>query len=818
MMDTLWQDGRYAARSLRRTPGFAAAAIITLALGIGATTSVFTVASATLLTPPPYIEPDRILVLATPDGGDGNTAQEFTFLRERGRTLATISAQRSSPGWTLVIGAHAEFVEGLEVTDGYFETHKVELLLGRGVSRSEAQVGGSRSVVLSEPLWRRLFDARIDVLGEIVELGGRPHVVVGIAPATFQSIPQADIWTPMQIAADSNAGNQRILGRIASGQTRADVLAELNAMRPDFRGALRSPGRIRRVDSVTWMPYPEWMATGTRANLMLVLLGAVGFLLLLACINVAGLQVARGIARVRDFATRAALGAGRSRLIRQAFTESLLVAALGAAAGLAMAFVGTRVMLSLLSQDILTELLGGKSVGIDVRVIAVATLLTFCCAVVFGLVPALSTTAVDLRGRIGQPQHYTASRRNVWLRRAFAIGQIAIAMVLLTGAGLLIRTFVTLRGADLGFNPAGVFVGEMAIQGDRIDPEERNTFIEQALKTVQVLPGVADVAISNRVPVDVAVNLPVRATGQALITDTRSVDWTYVTNSYFTLFEIPVRAGRLFDRRDALGAAPVAVVNEAFARALYGRVNVVGETVQTMGVDEPPRQIVGVVGDTLTRSNAGWTRSFSALGAPGPPIVYVPAAQVSADAFRLIHAFTPMRWIVKPRVSPAAVQEDVRDAVRRVAPRRPFTRFLTMEQIIGRDLDVPRFLTTLLALFAVIALLLAAIGLYALISYLAAQRTREIGIRMAVGATAVRVATNFLREGFALAAAGLVIGVVVAALATRTIAVFLVGVTPLDPPTFAIVAGLLLIVAGLGALGPAIRASRIDPLQALRAE
>ena len=816
MFDIIWQDVRHAFRGLLRAPAFAVIATLTLGLGIGATISIFTVAAATLLTPPPYPQPDRMLVLTVPDGGAGSTAREFAFVRDRSRMLAAICSQRSTPGWNLVVGSRAQFVEGLEVTDGYFETHGIRLLLGRGISRAEAQVGGARSVVISEGLWRRLFDARVDVVGQVVELGGRPHQVIGVAPAGFRSIPRVDVWTPLQIASESNAANQLLVGRIATGRTRSDALAELDSMRPAFREALGE--RARRVEFLTWMPYQDWLSTGTRGTLTTLLLGAVGFLLLLACINVAGLQVARGISRVREFTTRAALGATGFRVARGVLIESLLLAVMGALLGLSFAFAGTRALLSLLSEDVLEDLLAGQSVYIDARALGVTVLIAVGAAILSGLVPAMSAAATERKSRPGHPEHHTPGRRSVWLRRALVVGQCAIAVVLLTAAGLLIRTFVTLRGTNAGFEAANVVVGETAIQGDRIDPFERNNLIRRTLDSVQSIPGVTAAAVSSRVPVDVAVNLPVRATGQALVADTRAVDWTYVTDGYFSLFEIPLRAGRVFDLRDGIGSAPVAIVNEAFARAFYGRLDVVGETIQTLGVGEPLRQIVGVVGDTRSRSNAGWTRGLSALGAASPPILYVPEAQTSADAFRLIHSYTPIRWIVKSAVAPAAMQESMREAVRRHVPKLPFIRFFTMQQIIGRDLEFQRFLMTLVAVFSAIALLLAVIGLYALVSHLATQRTREVGIRMAVGATPAGVLATFLGEGFAIGGIGLCIGLGGAALITRTMTVFLVGVTPKDAATFTSAGFLLLIVSGLSALWPAVRASRVNPVQALRTE
>jgi predicted permease len=807
---------RYAFRGLRRSPAFAAAAILTLALGIGATTAIFTVASATIFASPPYPEHQRLFVLTAPDAGAGSQ-QEFAFVRERSRTMAAMAAQRSTPGWSLVAGSYVEFVEGLEVTDGYFETLGIGLLLGRGIAPAEATVGGPRSVVLSEPLWRRAFSARADVLGEVVTLGGRPHTVVGVAPPGLRSNPQATVWVAMQIPVTSNAANQLLFGRIAAGRTRADALAELDAMRGDLRAALTVPSRIRRVDVLTWMPYQQWTGGGVRGLLVRVLLGAVGFLLLLACVNIAGLQLARGVTRTRDFATQAALGASRWRLLGGPLTESMLLACAGAVGGLGVALIGSQALVALLSPDVRAEFLAGESLSIDARAIGFTALLAIGSALLFGLAPAFSAIA-SRRGLLAaHREHHTPSRRTLWLRRSFAVGQMALAIVLLVGAGLLVRTFITLRGAELGFDPASIVIGELSVQAGAVEPLARNTFIAQTVASVRQLPGVSGIAISNRVPVDVATNVAVRGTGATLVTEARSVDWSYVTDDYFAMLQIPLTAGRSFDSRDALGAPPVAIVNEAFARAYFGRVNVVGESVETMVGREPVREIVGVVADTKSRSNAGWTSGISALGSANPPILYVPAAQASAGVFSQIHQFSPMRLIVKSAAG-VAIEAAVRDAIRRVDPMRPFIRFLTMEQIIRRDLDLQRLLMILVTTVSAIAVTLAIVGLYALVSYLAAQRTREVGIRIAVGATAGRVAALFLREGLGLGVTGVVLGVAGATFATRALMVFLVGVTPTDVPTIAAVAGAFIGVVVLATLLPARRAASLNPVEALRTE
>lgn len=811
----MWRDIRLAARSLGRAPGFTVSTVAILSVAIGAAIAIFTVVNATMLTPPPYPDSDRLVHFTSFDNGGPATDQELAFLRERSRTLSVIAAQRSTPGWNLVDGTRAVFVEALEVTDGYFEVHATPLLLGRGISPAEAQPDGPRVVVLSETLWRRLFGGTRDVLGKIVEVGGRPHEIVGVAPAHFRSVPSAQIWTSMPVFPQGTAASLRIFGRLAPGRSQHEAAAELNAMRADLRTL--SPEQGDRTALITWLPHREWFAARS-GELMWILLGAVAALLLVACVNVAGLQVARGLTRARELAARAALGASRMRLFREAFTESIILATMASAISLLLAAAGTEALLALLPPDLVADLLAGQSIAIDRTIVAAAILIGAVSAIVSGVAPALASAHVDLRTATTEASRVTTNRKAVWLRRGFSVVQIALALAMLVGAGLLIRTFGALRSAELGFAPAGILVGEMAIDDTRIDATARNLFIEQSLGGIRALPGVEAVTVASAVPVDRPFNMGVEALRAGRILERSNVDWTYVTPGYFDLFSIPLRTGRAFDARDDQAAAPVAVVNTAFARAFFGREDVIGETIRTRSFGDPARQIVGVVGDVRARSGSSFGSATVAVAAPAAPMMYVPLAQVPAGGFRMIHQFTPMRWVIRVRENAPGVAEAVAGAVRLVDPRRPFRRFLSMEQIVGRDIGLHRFLATLLALFAAIALALAAMGLYALVSQLVVQRRREIGIRLTLGATKGRVLRSFLTESLALTAAGLGLGLLVAPSLTRALESFLIGVTPLDAVTFIVVPVVLLGAAVAATWIPARRAARLDPAMSLRAE
>jgi predicted permease len=550
---------------------------------------------------------------------------------------------------------------------------------------------------------------------------------------------------------------------------------------------------------------------------LIILLGAVGLLCLIACVNVANLYIARAIARHREIATRASLGASRSRLLRQVLTESIVLAVAGSVLGLVVAAVSTQLLMLFISEDTARGLLSGTAVDLDWRVLLATTAVTLGAGVLFGLAPAIASSRVN-------PGLTRSSRESVGpaaarIRRALTIAEVALAVVLLVGSGLLIRTFVNLTSVELGFAPEGTVIGRMSLQGTRAEgADARQRLIEQGLSRIRELPGVTAVAVSNSVPIEAGLNLAMTPPPGALIDQMRAVDWRYVSPEYFSLFQIDPRAGTTFTDDHRAGRPLVAVVNEAFARAYFGRVDATGQTI-TFGNDGP-REIIGVVADVKGRSNAGFVRSFTlgALGSASSPAVYVPVAQAPDAGIQLANRFFDMKWIVRVSGSAAAVEPGMREAVRAVDPTLAFIRFETMTSLISRDLDMQRLMTVLLGAFATSAILLAAVGLYGLIAYAAVRRRKEVGIRMALGATASRVVQSFVGEGVTLASIGLVLGLAGAAAATRLLASRLFGITPLDLTTFAIAGATLIAVATCASLIPATSAARTDPMQALRGE
>ena len=816
MFDIAVHDLKYAWRSLLRTPGFTVMSVLTLALGIGATTAIFTVVNAALFKPLPYADPDRLLTLTLRQGFGSQSGQVFLLLRERSNAFAQVAAQGSSTGWNVTGSDVTTFAKGLRVSSGYFDTLGATPLLGREFSRVEDEPNGPNAVVISEALWRRAFGGRTDVLGSAVRLGGISHTIVGVMPASFRSIPDTDLWTPVRTTVRDNGQNYIVFGRLRGDATVVQAGTELDGLRDDLRREFPQMNQ-RRIDALVWTPYRSVLGRTYRQPLF-VLLGAVAFLLLIACVNIAGLQLTRAIGRRRELATRAALGGGHRRLARQVLTEALMLALISAAAGVVVAVGATQLLLGLVSQDMVRDILTGQPANIDWRVLTVTMVTALSAGVFFGVVPALSCFRVDLSAFLSEGVRNTMSARTVWLRRSLVVVEVALSVVLLVGAGLLIRTLANLNGAELGFNPERLIVGRMSLQGALSTGAELDMLFDQALSRIRQIPGVSSVAASNHVPVERGLNFLIDPPPGSRISEARSVDWRYVTADYFDVFGVPVRAGRRFESRDRAAATPVAIVSEAFARTYFGRLDVIGERIALVSsFGDGAREIVGVVADVKARSGGSWAQAFAALGSPAAPVMYVPAAQAPRAALQGANRFFNMTWAIRtsgPTFDPRLVE----DAVRAVNPALPFIAFEPMRAVVSRDIDLQRLVAGLLTAFAALAVLLAAMGLYGLLSYGATQRRREVSIRMALGATASRVLRAFMSEGLILAATGMLLGIAGAAFATRLLTILLFGITALDGLTFAGVAGVLLVVGSAAAFLPALKAARTDPAQVLRSE
>jgi putative ABC transport system permease protein len=809
-IQTLLQDLRYAARSLRQSPGFTAAALVTLGLGIGATSAIFSVVHAVLLRPLPYPEPDRIvqLVRRTSGGiGDGHTGRRYLFYREHAN-VAAMAAWRGPSGINLATGDAAEFVRAMPVSKEFFDVLGIRPALGAPFTAEHDRVGGPLAVILSHGTWTRNFGSDPAIIGKNVLLGERLHVVVGVMPASFAFLQPADAYIPLRPSLTGPGGgyNYGVMARLRPGvtveQANAETAAIWQGMRQEF------PQEVGRQELPTgFEPLQKNLSRGVRSAL-LMMMGAVGLLLVIACANTANLLLARASGRGREIAVRAALGATRARIIAQLLTESVLLSVGGAVAGAALAYLAVPLLLAVTPPNFRLY----QEVGIDRTVFVVTMAIAVFTGLLFGLAPALSVSRANLVESFKDDgTRSIGTARAAWLRRAIVVSEVALCVLLLVGAGLLIKTFSRMSAIDPGFDPRRLVTARMALQGERYSTRDTYTrFFDEGLERLRRIPGVESAAIVNGVPIERGLNLNVDildvlgADGRMRFEDAVT-DWRYASTGYFSTMGIPIVRGRGFEERDRAGAAPVAVVNQEFARRFYGDASALGRRIRVYD-DDGSIEIVGIAKDVREQG----------LTARLPPVMYVPASQANPAGVRTSHTYFQMSWVVKTRENAGPIDREVREALRSLDPAQPLSAFRTMEQVKGAAVDAERFQMTLMSVFAAVGLLLATAGVYGVVSYSAAQRTREFGIRMALGATRGRILGSVLRSGATLALTGVLVGVAGSLASARVLQGFVWGVSTTDPATYMSVAALLIGVALVASLLPALHAVRQDPVRALR--
>ena len=803
---TLWQDIRYALRGLRTNPGFAIIAALTMALGIGANTAIFSVVHAVLLRPLPYPEPDRILELERvyKDSIQGGQAGGMlAYMREHFRSASAIAAAGGgSSGMNLVTGEDAVYIRTLPVSANYFRVFGVAPTRGREFTEAEEAPNAPAAIVLSHALWQSRLGANPEIVGNTVSLGGRLYTVIGVMPENFRSLPTADAWTTIRTNRAATDLNYAIYCRLRSDVSPAQAQSELDAMAPGLREA--HPRFLNKEDSLRLLPFQSALTQGTREAL-LVLLAASAVVLLIAAANTASLLLARSARRRREIATRTALGAARSRILRQLLTESVVLSLFGAAFGLLLAEWGVTGLVKLVPRNYLNS----QTIQIDAPVLWVTLAAAVVTGVLFGLAPAWQAARIDIVDALKQNVGLMNSGRRGWLGRALVITEIALGMVLLVSAGLLIRTFENLRAVNPGFDPHGIVTAQMSLQGPSYQSAAKIVpLFEQALARVRETPGVEFAAVGNNAPIASYLNLAANVP-DSKDTDIQAFDWRYITADYFQVLRIPLVEGRMVADTDNEHSAPVALVNQALERRYFRGETAIGRHVHVLATDvDPPREIVGVVRDIHDHS----------LLRSAVPTIYVPLRQVPDAHFRISHTFFPVQWMVRTRGDSAQVSRSLRDAVRAIDPKLPLSGFRTMDDILGNSLSEQRFHMLLLGLFAGLALALSAAGVYGLMSYSVAQQTKEIGIRMALGATARDTLREIVQRGLRLAVAGIVLGCVGSLAATRLLTKFIFGVTPNDALTYAAVIAVLLSVATAASFVPARRAVRGNPMNSLRAE
>jgi len=801
-LETLAQDVRSGVRMLRKSPGFTLVVMVTLALGIGANTAIFSVVHAVLLRPLPFADPDRLVRVwsAYPEEGVelGTTSPlDLADWRAQSGSFAAIAGYPNLrlSGFVLTGGEAPEELETVFVSEGFFEVFGVEPALGRTLRGADHREGDNRVVVVSHGAWQRRFGADPGLFGATVILNGEPFTVVGVMPPDFV-FPAAgvEMWAPQSLIPESGIPRLRpvrwlsVVARLAPGVSIEQARAEMAAI--TGRLAREYPDSNDDLTATTIRPLHEQLVGEVRPA-VLTLFAAVGLLLLIGCANVANLVLARSEERTREVAVRAALGAGKLRLVRQVLTESLVLSLLGGVLAIAVALAGSRLLVGLAPAGIPRL----ESVGIDATVLAFTLAASLLTGLLFGMVPALRITATSLQGTLKEGAR-GSSGGGGRLRGGLIVAEVALVAVVSIAAGLLIRTYSSLRDVDPGFRPDNVITLRVAARAT----EGYVDFFREALERIEALPGVEAAGMIRPLPLagdtfqgeSFGFSIPGRPEPDPQ--DQPEAYLRFTSPGYFEAMGIPLLAGRDFADGDVRDAPPVLIVSRAAAERYWPDDDPVGSIV-TVGDNEAT--IIGLVGDV---------RQMSLMEEP-EPVVYGAHSQISRVGMTLV---------VRTAADPAGLIDPIRRQIWELRPDQPINDIASMNTVIAASVAQPRFAMALLSLFAGLALCLAAVGIYGVISYSVGRRRREIGIRMALGARPSEVLRLVVRNGIVLALFGVALGLLAAVAATRLMASLLFGVPPLDPPTFIAAAALLLAVAALASAVPALRASRVDPVVALR--
>ncbi len=823
-MTRIASDLRYAVRVVLKNPRFSLVAVAALALGIGANAAIFSVVNAVLLQPLPYPDAGRLVRICRQIEAEAQCASSIPKYMTWARTqsLDAIAAYDfAGPGLNLSAGDRPEQIKGIHVSAGYFAVFGARTGMGRTFTTDEDRPGGAHVAVLGHQLWRTHFGSDPRIVGRTIALNGDPYLVVGVLSERFRAEPPADVFIPLQ--ADPNSTNQghflSVAGHLKPGTSIEAVRAEMNLLGEQFRRANPKWMSENEHVGVHWMR--DIAVQGVRPAL-LILLGAVGLVLLIACANVANLLLARAATRQREVAIRAAIGAGRAQIIRQLLIESVLLAAIGGCVGVAGGIWGARALIALSPGDLprAEELASAPLLTsiVDWRIVVFAVGVSLLTGILFGLAPALHLSRADLgvtlkeAGGRGATGHKATRTRNI-----LVVVEVALAMVLLVGATLLIRTFLSLREVQPGFDSRNVLTLQTSLAGSRYATAQSVALLTRTLaQRIDALPGVQATAMAITLPTEGGVDLPFKIEGRPLSGDSQfhgDENWRSITPEYFRALAIPIRRGRVFDERDVAGATPVVVINAAFAEKYWPKADPIGQTI-TIGrglgpeFEDPTRQIVGIVNDV-------WENG---LDQGQIPLIYVPVAQISDALTGLLNGVIPASWIVKAGATTAGLLAPIEKEFLAYDGQLAVARVRSMDQVIAHSIARQNFNMLLLGIFGAIALLLAAIGIYGLMSYSVEQSAHEIGVRLALGAAKRDILSMVVSSGMKLAVIGLGVGIAAAFAATRLLTGMLFGVKPTDPATYVAVVATLGAVALLACYLPARRAMRLDPIIALRQE
>ena len=803
-VETFVQDARYSVRSFLRTPGFTLAALITLALGIGANSAIFSVVNAVLLQPLPYSEPERIVQMYRSSGGlwKGHTAKRFQFFKEQMQSFEAFAAWRRT-AFNLASRDTAEYVEALAVSHDYFKVFGGTPVHGRLFEPEEDLPNGPDVAILGHSLWRRMFASNPSVVGSTVTLGDRTFTIVGVMPDGFDSMRVSEVYVPLRPGPNGPGGgfNYEVAARLRRGVSVGQANAEAESAFAAYKNA-NPTAKFGNETATRFLSYQEGLAQPVKPALLLMLI-TVGMLLLIACANTASLLLARASGRGREISVRAALGAARGRIVRQLMTESVLLFLAGGLLGVGIAYWAVPALLAMTPAGYLPA----QQVSVDGRVLIATLALSLVTGVLFGLAPALSLSRHDLVEAFKEDgTRTTAGRRSRGLRQALVVAEIALCLLMLVGAGLLIQTFMKLRAVDPGFDADNVLTARMSLQGARYGSSETiNRFYTLGLERIRQIPGVRSASVVNAIPMEFGLNLNFDLVDTRDVVEAELMDWRYAGPEYFDTLGVRVIAGRGLQPTDRAGSPRVTVISEAFAQRYFKDSNPLGRQITVFTADGPI-EIVGVVKDLREQGLTG----------PVPPVMYVPVAQASDAAIRTSHSYFQSHWVIRASSITPDLTRRIREELRALDPMQPVTSIRSMNENKARAMATETFQATLLTAFASVGLLLAAAGIYGLIAYSVAQRTREFGIRLALGATRGRILLAVLRQGALLAAAGIALGIVAALVLRKTLQSFVVDLATIDVVTVAAVATLLLVVAVLASIVPALRAVRLNPVAALR--
>jgi macrolide transport system ATP-binding/permease protein len=805
----IWmQHLRFAARQLRRNPGFSVAAIVTLALAIGANTAIFSLVNALMLQSLPYAHPERMGTIYARVTGAGASdelteidGEKWELLRDNVPALISAVSGGTS-GVNLKAGSRVEYVQDGRVSAHYLEVLALRPVIGRNFSEEEDRPRGPKAVILSYSLWKNAFDGDPRILGQAIDLRSEPYTVIGVMPQGSTTPLNANVYTSLQPSREGEGGgtNFDVITRLRDGASWQEADAQINRAWSSLvqRFEKGNPGSQISYHSVSL----QKGQTDSLRPQVLALMAAAGFILLIACANLAGLTLVCMLRRRPEVATRLALGASPWQVQKQFWAENLLLAIIGGAVALLVGFLALRSLLLLLPENFLPV----AHVSLDSRVLAFTAMVSLFTSVLFGMLPALVTRQVDLRSSLASRN--VAGRGSVRLRKTLIAGEVALTVVLLAASGLLIRTLVHLESLPRGFDPQGVMVAKASLDDARFhDPAAFTKLLDQSAGAMRQIPGVVDAAVGLTVPYERTLNDGVTLSDGKEAGQTVGTDVVYATPGYFNVLRMPLLAGRVFTDADGPHSERIAVVNQSFARKFYGAANPVGHFLNKDTL------IVGEVADVPISSGLE----------PVAPLMseqtmYIPAAQVPAEYLSLLHVWFQPDWIVRTRGPVGGLPAEMQRAMSSVDPNLPVSGFYSMGDLLARTLATQRIEVALLGGMAALALLLSAVGIFALVANMVAQRTREIGIRMALGSTVRGAMFQVGRSGVGASLLGIAAGVVLSGGALRVMRSVLYGVGVYDVATLAAAVVTLVLVAVLSTAVPTLRIAQIDPATTLREE